>query len=194
MENQLQTSLKSCRIIKLHSHRRPLRTIYLLVLFSFLTLTQGCRAYYRVNTKYQHEYNFALGIPNLVTQNKIFIVHFGNEVWWLRSFSLNDDKTALTGILETLPENRYSFLNTLIDRPNHYHRKHEKHVLHEVHLYANEYSKKEDLSVVIPLESIQRMDIYDHHTGATAASFVLGNVVFFHGLVLFAILFILMAF
>lgn len=173
MENQLQSASKRGNGIKRLFTRRNFQLLSIFVLFAFLNLTVGCRYYYRVNTKHPYSLHFAQGIDNLRAQNKFFIVHFGDDVFWLKNLTLTNDMTELSGKLDVLPDNRYSYQRTIRHKPNRYLKK-DVSVLHEVHIYAHEYAKSDDLSVIIPLESIERIDIYDPHTGATVASWALG--------------------
>lgn len=193
MENQIPSTLHRNSVISFLSTKRIKNIISILLMFAIFNLTTGCRYYYRVNSEYQHKTNLAVGVENLKTHNKYFIVHFNDSAFWLDSIAVSHDWTEITGKLETLPADRYSFERTKRGRPNRYTR-HERHVLHEVHIYAQEYVKSEDLSVVIPLESIERIDIYNVHTGATLGSLVLGTIGLAAGLVVVAGLLLLLLF
>lgn len=166
MKKQLQAAIYRWQQLNLFSGRQRFRITTILILFAFLNLVIGCSYYFKVNTHHQSEINFAHAVQNFRAQEKFFIVHFGDDAWWLDNISLNHDMTELRGTIERLPVNRYSFYNTSVNVSNQYTNK-TKHVLDEVHIHALEYSKAEDSSVVIPLESIQRMEVYNPDTGRT---------------------------
>ena len=165
MKTKSQSAVYGCRQPYLFSNRHGFRIVIILMLFSFLNLVIGCR-YYKVSTHHKSQINFAHAIQDFRAQEKFFIVHFGGDVWWLRNISFNHDMTELLGTLEILPANRYSFQNTQVYASNLYTKK-TRHLLEEVHIHVLEYSKAEDFSVAIPLESIQRMEVYSPEIGKT---------------------------
>ncbi len=152
-------------------NRRFITVCSMFILFALLNLTVGCGYYYKV-TPYYNE--LRPEIEALKYQARFFIVHFGEDAWWLNNMTIGEDKTQLKGSLEKLPDFLLTYLDTNPDRVNLYGGKPQRGVLQEVHIYATEYAEAEASGVLIPFSSIQKIEVYDPARGATVASWVFG--------------------
>jgi len=144
------------------------------VLLAFLNLTVGCN-YYRVRTHKKEAGTTAPKLEQLKEQRKFFIVHFGDQAWWLQNLVLNENKTEIHGTIEKLPSNRDKYLETNPEKVQRYKSK-EKALLQEVHIYTSEYAEVEGSGVIIPISSVERIEVYDQAHGATIASAVFGTL------------------
>lgn len=116
------------------------------------------------------------------------ILHQNDTAWNLTDIVINNDNKTLSGKLNTLPENRYSFRTTKPDKPNRYANSKNKkakiavkeYVLDEVHIYLTPDAPDITSGIipiaVIPLGSIERLEIYDPDKGATTASYIVGTL------------------
>ncbi len=162
---------KHCRASKYFTIRHCLPGISMFVLAAFLNLAIGC-SYYKVNTYQQPQNQFGPRIDDLKTQQKVFVLHMGENAWWLRNIMINEERTELHGIITELPfHQRMIYFLTDTDRLNRY-RLSEKDVLQQVHIHTLEYTEGEDAQITIPLKSIQKIEVYDPAHGATIASWV----------------------
>ncbi len=174
MKSKVQSAINSWHHLHPCLNGHGFRIITMMMLFAFLNLVIGCS--YKVNTLHESQTYFPHAVQNFKAQEKLFIVHFGDDAWWLRDITFNVEMTELHGTLEILPDNRYNFYNPAGSRVNPFTKK-TKHLLEEVHIHALEYSKSEDFNVVIPVTSIQRMDVYKPDIGRTMVYLAQGLVI-----------------
>ncbi|MCC5930884.1 MAG: hypothetical protein JJU28_16690 [Cyclobacteriaceae bacterium] len=104
------------------------------------------------------------------------ILHKDSIAWYFSSIVINEEEGTFSGKLSELPPERYSFVKTRPDgRPNRYFKNSnpnktpKAHVLDEVHIFVKPGAG--DLSAgIINIEDIERVEVYDKHTGANTAS------------------------
>jgi hypothetical protein len=175
MQKKMNTFVKHCRASKYFTFRQCLPEISIFVLATFLNLLGGCY-YMRVRTYQEPPNQFGTMIDDLKTRQKIFVLHMGDDEWLLRNILINEQKTELHGSIASLPfkiQNQFNYVNP--DRVNRYRIK-DKDVLQQVHIHTLEFAKGEESHVIIPLESIEKIEVYDPAHGATIASWVLTPV------------------
>jgi hypothetical protein len=171
MQKKMIFFFKHCRASKYFTIRRCLPGISMFVLAAFLNLVVGC-SYYKVNTYKQPQNQFGPRIDDLKTQQKVFILHMGVNAWWLRNIMINEERTELHGSINNLPSDYWrQYISTDPDRVNRY-RSSEVDILQQVHIHTLEYAEGEDAKIIIPLKSIEKIEVYDPAHGATIASWV----------------------
>lgn len=154
--------------------RQYLPTISIIVLLAFLNLTVGCN-YYMVRTHKRESGQMAQRTEQLREQRKVFIVHFGDDAWWLKNIMVSEDQTELYGTIDRLPSNRYTYLQTDPNRVQRY-KSGNNVMLQEVHIYATEYAEAEGSGIIIPFSAFEKIEVYDQAQGATVASWVFGTI------------------
>ncbi len=147
--------------------------IYLMIL-ALLHLTGGCY-YFKVRT----DAPSAVTLTGLKNAGKTIIVHFGENKWQLTNAVVIDNN--LTGTFKP-----YVQLPTLkplnVHGSNRYKVKNnnpvydQRYLLNEVHLHLLEYADHGQDKVTIPINTIDRIEIYDKDKGATTASWILSSV------------------
>lgn len=146
-------------------------TIILSILLTGLVLS--CHHYFKVAT----ESGPATGsITALDAAGKTIVVHFEDRKWILWELDMAD--STITGRWE-----KYDKPPTLkpvrADRPNRYIMRaahNQSYLLNEVHLYIDEYSDAGNGKVIIPVKSVNRLEIYDKDTQSTVGSYILGGL------------------
>lgn len=140
----------------------------LLVFVHFIT---GCQTFYKVNTGS----NTPESIAQMQKENKYFILHEGDKVWHLKDLVINEDQMAISGIIDTLPADHQYYKTTRPERGTPY-KPAKGHPTYEVHLYVNAHSDLDNNKVIVPLQSIEKIEVYDKDTGATAVSYIFGGL------------------
>jgi hypothetical protein len=151
--------------------KKYLKFISILVLVAFLNLITGCKGYYKVKTYDEPTNQLTERIDKLNDQGKIFILHSGGQMFWLKRIRINEDKAHIQALVDKVPANLYGYFSPVPDKLNPYKNK-DSEVVKIVNIYSLEYAELERSNILIPIESIRKIDIYDQSTGATLASFV----------------------
>ena len=160
---------------KFLQHRKRLSFISTLVLLAFLNLITGC-SYYKVITK--------TNIPSekyleMEQNNKYLILHYQNKVWHLTDIKIVDS-VMLIGKILMLPLEHRRYVETNPEKKNRYKiisENDETSVLDEVHIYASEVIISNNSTIFVPLESVEKIEIYEKDKKATSKSLVLGIIV-----------------
>lgn len=135
------------------------------------TMFTGC-SYFKVNTMEPiTEEALASEIQN---KKRYIILHHDQKVWHLKNATVDETSHVITGTTETLPANHYHFKSAKkYKRANRFkydtQRKFDSPI-YEIHLYATSPFAKENESVTIPFSSINLVEVYDRHGGATIGS------------------------
>ena len=156
--------------------KKYLKFISILVLVAFLNLITGCKGYYKVKTYDEPTNQLIERINKLNFQDKIFILHSGGQMFWLKRIRINEDKAHIQALVDKVPANLYGYFSQVPDKLNPYKNK-DSEVVKIVNIYSLEYAELERSNILIPIESIRKIDIYDQSTGATLASFVFTTAV-----------------
>lgn len=141
---------------------------YFFIVLLLLTQIFSCN-YYQVERVYQGD---AASFFNVQTVNKYFVVHQeGRED--VAITNINVDSTYLK--VEVRELDRMVYYSP--ERENlRYDKQEEKSILYEVHMYLVEDAPilvpAEGVDVMIPYENIRQIDIIDHDSGKTTASYV----------------------
>ena len=142
---------------------------------ALLNLTGGCYNYFKVRSS---EKPTSESITSMVDAGKTIIIHFADKKWVLTDIQINNNN--LSGNIED-----YQMSPTLkpikADKPNRYMTRpsmNQRYLLNEVHLYLDEFTKKGDNQVFIPVSSISKIEIYDKDTASTVGSYFIGGVGF----------------
>jgi len=171
MQKKMNTFFKHCRASKYLKFRQCLPEISIFVLAAFLNLLGGCY-YMQVRTYQKPPNQFGTMIEDLKTRQKVFVLHMGEDAWLLRNIFINEEKTELHGSIDAVPYKiRSQFISVNPDRVNRY-KLEDKAVLQQVHIHTLEFAKGEESYVIIPLKSIEKIEVYDPAHGATIASWV----------------------
>jgi hypothetical protein len=116
-------------------------------------------------------------LDNYSDRGKIFFLITGDEVYRLKGFLTRQN--MITGFSEPQPYYTYH-LTTKPNTANRYNQKKdgkEAQLLKHVLLYVPAYVPDYDGTVQIPFGNIERIELYDEHSGATVASWLLGGLV-----------------
>ncbi|MDT8400769.1 MAG: hypothetical protein RQ743_03665 [Bacteroidales bacterium] len=138
------------------------------IMVSFLLMTNGCY-YFRVNRSAEPPGDI---LQKMESENRLIILHIDDNVWVFSGIKTEDQ--AITGKISGLKGHRM-YTKVIDDHPGPYRYKgtqysDEREVLNEVHIYASEMETSDRVSVSIPVEAIQKIDVYDRDAGATLAS------------------------
>jgi hypothetical protein len=135
-------------------------------------MVNGC--YYFKVTKSAEPSQIA--ISKMQDEQKFIILHLDDKVWQFQDISVNEESvsgqiSALTG------HERYKTVKP--DAANRYFKslnQNESSVLNEVHIYITGYSETGNDKISIKTKDIQKIEIYDKASGATAASWIFGTL------------------
>ncbi|OYU97467.1 MAG: hypothetical protein CFE21_04015 [Bacteroidetes bacterium B1(2017)] len=114
-------------------------------------------------------------IESAITSERYLIIHQGSEVFHLNNPALNYEKGELYGKYSSLPYS-HQFYRNARGRNTNFYRKDMGHPETEVHIYVSEFGRDSLTGVIIPIASVQRMDVYELERGTTFATYVLGVV------------------
>jgi len=170
---------------------RLLRAIASLLLVAFLNLSVGCN-YYLVRTHHKEGGEITPRIEALEKQNKVFILHFKDDIWLIKNIAINADKSEMRGELGQLPSELRNYHTTDTTRVKRY-KANERGILKEVHIYVSEYAVTEGSAVIIPFSAIERIEVYDRAQAATTASWVFGSLGVAMGVMAVVVIIILMS-
>lgn len=162
--------------MKLRTYRKGnlIRSISIFMIFAFLNLTGGC--YYYKSVTSPDPPSELLGTDQL--ESKYIILHKGNHAWAFSDYEISGD--SIKGKISELIGHDY-YLDTQPDKANKYIQssdpsKDEREVINEVHITVSDYITLEANMISIPLESVQKIEIYDRDSGATTASWIFGGL------------------
>jgi hypothetical protein len=151
---------------------RYTRLLAVLLAVATMNLTNGCY-YFKVNTKYQPPEGT---VRSIQSQQKDFFLHFNQNMWVLSNIEFADN--VITAERREISRGEYTYVANP-DRPNRYLTKaknNQKHLLNEVHLYADEYTDMGNNRLSIPLESIRKIETREKDKATTAGSWILGTL------------------
>lgn len=157
------------QIIRFFRESRKARLISWVLIFALLNLT-GCRYYYKVS---RPQGAFQDTIETSVSEQKTILLITDRMVYELSQAKISNSE--ITGLIKPL----YGYsrhIETKPDRPNRYIKSRDSHILKEVQIYVPGFEKPSDARVSIPLDQIEKIEMYDPHVGATVGSWLLGGV------------------
>lgn len=155
-----------------------MRLLSWLLIFSLLNTTVGCYyyTYTRDNSPSAEKLDALKNSPNYI------IVHSGAQAFNLSTVRVDQQAQTISGT--TYPLSVDHSKNYLTTKPepgsaNRYKKtgiNSTPYVINEVHLFIRDLELKEGESVLIPLASIEKVEVYDPDTGATTASHIFGGL------------------
>jgi hypothetical protein len=156
------------------------KAVALFLILVLLQLNLSC--YYYTNTIDSSP--TAAKLDKLKNRPNYLIVHQSDQVYHLKNVKVDQDAQTLSGILQPLPPDHQMYRQTkpIPGSSNRYKKTStvkgdaSPDVINEVHFYVKNLSLNENEELIIPLSSIEKIDVYDPDTGATTASFVLGGI------------------
>lgn len=171
---EFQQKIYSLRSIRLFSPEWA--TLLLIVFVPFIT---GCQTFYKVNSSPASPE----AIAQMQAAKKYIILHEGDEAWHLKDMALHNEQLIISGILETLPDT-HQYYKTTNPKYNNPYKPSKGNPTYEVHIYATDHTSINSKRVAVPLQSIEKIEIYDPATGAIIVSRLLGFVGVMVGIVL----------
>jgi hypothetical protein len=170
--NLFQKITKQKVSVSLINSSRPIKKwTSVLLVFAILNLTGGCYNYFKVSSPTIPPADSILAASG---NGKTIIIHFNDEKWILKNVQVKNN--AVSGSL-----NEYNMPPTIKpvkpQRPNRYFiraSKNQNYLLNEVHLYLTEFARQENDKVIIPINSINKIELYDKDTASTVGSYFLG--------------------
>ncbi len=146
------------------------KPVSILLIIALLNLMGGCY-YYKVITSKDPASDV---IRSQQDPTKFIILHFGDQAWEFSEIAVT--KVSLVGKISDLQGHEYYRTNRP-DQVNRYRRsskefKDEREVINEVHITVSEYNALDGNEISIPLEYIEKIEVYDPAIGATIASWV----------------------
>jgi len=149
-------------------NRRFWTAIFLLAIF--LNLVLGCN-YYKIKSRHADDPDFKKSInETLNDQNLVLLVQDSSSYL---AEHIDFDERSLIVKLDSLPHELVSMHAELEQiEGTRFKAKEHKAIVHEVRIYPNENTKLVLGTNTIPLNDIQRIDIYDHDTGLEILNWV----------------------
>jgi hypothetical protein len=145
----------------------------LLLIFAIVIFTGCFRHYYKVNSKQVAD--TAL-IEHLSTGDKYFIFHLKDKVMGTTHLNLVND--SIEADLEVLPKEHAHHLDPDLNTKNAMKSKHQANILKEVHLYSRMAIAPDQKHIALPINAINRIDIYEMDASATRQSHILSAIGF----------------
>ncbi|MDO8896732.1 MAG: hypothetical protein Q7V19_03710 [Bacteroidales bacterium] len=168
--------------------KKYLPSISFFVLVTFLNMLISC-SYYSVKKVPSHSIDQKL-LNEYKIQQKYLILHQGDNVWHMENIVLDENNQKLYFTPTGVTKDHLFYKNTKETGANRYKANNENPVI-EVHIYISEYALVDQNQFMIPMEAIQKIEVYDRDIGATTASYVFGALGVITGA--FAIVMILVA-
>jgi Tfp pilus assembly protein PilE len=136
------------------------------------TIGSGCfQHYYKTNTRLQVDTTF---LKNLKAENKYFIVHADTVIMGMQDAKLVNQQLEAT--LVKLPKERVDYSHPKINEVNAVKAKHQANTFNEVHIYTGEYVSSGQTQVVLPVSTINKIDVYGPDEKTTRVSAILSIV------------------
>jgi hypothetical protein len=155
------------KLLRLQYISKPLAII---IIFSFMLMIDGCY-YFKVVRPTDPA---KLTIAKMQDEQKFIILHLDDKVWHLSNIKVNEDSVEGTISILTGHE-RYKTVKP--DGANRYERSsihNDSDILNEVHIYVSGYSTNGTARISFKSNDVQKIEVYDKDTGATAASWIFG--------------------
>jgi hypothetical protein len=171
MEKTFTTYLCRFRAKEYFTKKKYFKPVAIFLLAAFLNMIAGC--YYYKLQKYDAPSVNKLDLLN--DQQRIFIIDIGDKVFWLRGLTINQEKSELTGTLAPMPDRIMKYYPSASSGVTRY-KIEDKIILQVVHIHALEYAELDSSQILIPLKSINKIEVYDPAHDATTASFVFSTI------------------
>ncbi|WP_297098711.1 hypothetical protein [uncultured Draconibacterium sp.] len=150
-----------------------MKLISWLLIVCMLNLFSGCMNYFKVK---KASGSVVENIDTYTSQQKTIVLHYGDDAWVLGAIDLKTDTLKAA----TYEEYVLTVQNPVKpDKANRYRTKtpNESAVLNEVHIYTTDVNRYEGtLKVAVPLDRIEKIEVYEKDKAATTGSWVLGTL------------------
>ena len=150
------------------------RVRFIILILTLSIVNFSCNSYFKVNSSANPSTE---KIEDLNQSEKTFIIHFNEKKWLLTNVQVND--SIISG-LTTNYRMPPTFKPVRSGKKNRYtngvfknHARRQGYLLNEVHLYPDHFNNEKS-SVFIPINSINRIDIYDKDKNRTSSSWAIG--------------------
>ncbi len=153
--------------------KKHLPWISFIVLVAFMNMLASC-SYYSVKKIQPDSINQNI-IKEYQAQQKYLIIHQGDNAWRMENVVLDEDKQEIY-FTPTEVEKDHLFYKTTKETGANRYKKDEANPVIEVHIYISEYAIADQNQFMIPMEAIQKIEVYDPDIGATTASYVFGTL------------------
>ncbi|MCX6269785.1 MAG: hypothetical protein NTU44_00930 [Bacteroidetes bacterium] len=162
------------------SKKTSLKILSFITLAAFMNMMAGCN-YYTSNTilseNKSHSTQWTADkISQLQEVEKYLIIHQGDNMWHLTDPKLSTEPGSsiqvLNGYFGKVSEGYLPFIKKMENvNTARYTHKEKGYVLTQVHIYISDFSQNADSTVMIPLSSIEKIEVYNPEIGATVASY-----------------------
>jgi len=150
--------------------RKRKKTGIILLLLFVLAINSCFQTYFKTNTQSKVDTDL---LQKLQSQPKIFILHFKDSIAELKNMTVKND--TIEADITQLSKEYLKYLDPKSDKANVVKKKDAPVVFTEVHLYTSE-SKNETGRLVLPLTSINRLDVYELDKSATKTNHIFSIV------------------
>lgn len=148
-----------------------LRFVALFLLLAFINLMVGCN-YYKIRTYESLTAEMSkVELQKYQNLNKYLILHSGSNTYHIIVDKLDTDKQILYCIGENTSPDHKRYQPDTEGQLYYNPRKGESVIKNEVHIFTKEIIQNED-RIEVPLSSVTRIDVLDHDSGRTIASYV----------------------
>jgi hypothetical protein len=148
---------------------RKARKNFVAVLLLLSVILASCfQHFYRTGTQNKVD---AATIQKLMSKNKIFIIHFKDQLGELQNLTISNDK--LEADLIDLPPEHLKYTNPNPDKANRVKKMDKANTLMEAHLYYPQDATTGQSHLSIPLAAFNRIDIYEFDEKTTTTNHVL---------------------
>ncbi|MBK5286015.1 MAG: hypothetical protein JJE25_11495 [Bacteroidia bacterium] len=179
--------------MKNHSHSSVIfRVSALVLLLAFLNLTVGCRNYFRVNKI--KDLNAELTKENIYAQQKLekyIMVHNEGKAYHLYNLRINQDNMTMEGMYSDASPVHELYIPNIKSSKRYETKAGQSVVLNEVHIVTSSITLNPQGNIfTIPLSAVSRIDIIEHDSGKTTASYVFGTVgiIFLIGIIIIIVI------
>lgn len=157
------------KILRQPSISRP---VTLILILSLIFTTSGCY-YYKVTRSTGPPKE---AIEKMQVDNKFIILHLEDKAWHLQDVVVNE--SSVTGRITVLTGHE-SYKTAKPDAANRYYKSiayDQSDVLNEVHIYVSGFTEAISGRISIQPGDINKIEIYDKDSGATAASWIFSGI------------------
>ncbi|MBS4062893.1 MAG: hypothetical protein KG029_21040 [Bacteroidetes bacterium] len=151
--------------------KKHLPSISFIVLVAFLNMLVSC-SYYSVRKVESHSIDQKI-ISEYKAQQKYLILHQGDNVWRMENVVLDENNQEIY-FTPTEVEKDHLFYRTTKETGANRYKANKENPIIEVHIYISEYALADQNQLMIPMDAIQKIEVYDPDIGATTASYVFG--------------------
>jgi hypothetical protein len=151
--------------------RKAGKNMVALILFLTVLLASCFQHYFVTDTRSKVD---AATIQDLMSINKVFIIHFKNSLGELQNLTVSNDNLQ-ADVVNVSPEH-LKYVNPETRRTNRVKRMDKANTLIEVHLYYPQAGSSDQTHISIPLSAFNRMDIYEFDKQTTTLNHIVSWV------------------